>query len=130
MATRQKDPEATVRYLVNQDKGEFVIEISAAWKVTFGAVNPGAGNGSGRYDLHCLRVYEGEKLRAVYCDVKGFRDLSIPMARKVQSEMRESSWTQDSAGNFKARAERKMGESGFVLEASNGDVFTDDTVPF
>lgn len=116
MATRQKDPDSTIRYLVNQDKGEFVIEIPAAWKVTFGAVNPSAGNGSGRYDLHCLRVYEGEKLRAVYCDVKGFRDLSIAMARKVQSEMRESTWTQDSEGNFEAVAKRQLGESAFVVE--------------
>src|SRR5258708_6777712 len=102
MSNRQRDPQATIRYLVREQSGEFVIEIPAHWRVTFGAISPG---GAGRHDLHCMRVYEGEKVRAVYCDVKGFRDLSIPMARKVQSETRSSEWTQDSTGNFKQATE-------------------------
>jgi hypothetical protein len=116
MATRQaKDPDSTIRYLVNTQSSDFVIEIPASWKVTFGQVNPGNGAHSGR-DLHCMRVYEGEKVRAVYCDVRSFRDLSIPMARRVQSEVRESRWTADSEGNFESVAKRQLGESGFVVE--------------
>jgi hypothetical protein len=115
MANRQSDPDSTIRYLVNAQGGDFVIEIPASWKVTFGAVNPGNGAYAGK-DLHCMRVYEGEKVRAVYCDVRSFRDLSIPMARKVQSEVRESRWTADSEGNFEASAKRQLGDSSFVPE--------------
>lgn len=111
---RQADPEVKINYLVNADKGDFIIEIPAHWKVTFGAVNPG-GNMS-RHDLHCLRVWEGEKLRAVYCDIRGFRDLSIPMCRKVQAETRSSTWTMDSAGNFTGSTERTMGEITYEPE--------------
>jgi hypothetical protein len=107
---RQKDPDATIRYLVNQQGGDFVIEVPASWRPTFSAVNPGKGAFSGA-ELHCMRLWEGEKLRAVYCDVRGFRDLSIPMARKVQSETRAASWTQDSSGNFKGTDERQIEKS-------------------
>jgi hypothetical protein len=129
MALRQKDADATIRYLVSQDKGEFVIEIPANWKVTFGAVNPGSADGM-RRDLHCMRVYEGEKVRAVYCDVRGFRDLSIPMARKVQSETRASTWSQDSTGNFKGTTERQLGEASFVPEADVVDLDFGEKAPF
>jgi hypothetical protein len=103
---RQSDPDAIIKLLVLQDRGEFVLEISASWKVTFGAVNPG-GQMSGR-DLHCLRVYEGEKLRAVFCDVRGFRDLAIPLARKVTKETGSAEWTMDSAGNFDRHEKRAI----------------------
>lgn len=124
MALRQKDPDATIRYLVNRDKGDdFVIEIPACWKLTFGAVNPGAAGGNnGRYDLHCLRAWEGEKLRAVWGNVQGFRDLSIPMARKMQSETRASTWTQDSAGNFKGTTERQIESSTWTPEDATPDL--------
>lgn len=120
---RQKDPDAKVRYLVQQQGGDFIIEISAAWKVTFGAVNPGPSGGDYRdKSLHCMRVYEGEKVRAVYCDVKGFRDTSIPMARQVKSEMRSSTWQQDSEGNFKEAREREMATGPVLIEgAFTGD---------
>jgi hypothetical protein len=116
MALRQKDPDAKIRYVVNQHNGDFIIEIPASWKVTFGAVNPANSGMGGRSDLHCMRVYEGEKVRAVYCDVKGFRDLSIPMARKVQSETRASTWTSDSDGSFQGTIERQLGESAYIVE--------------
>lgn len=123
MANRQKQEDAIVRYLVLQERGEFVIEISAKWKVTFGAVNPGAGAHSGR-ELHCMRVWEGEKLRAVYCDVRGFRDLGIPMARKVQSETRSSEWTMDSEGNFDSSVKRLVESKGFVID-DHADPFSE-----
>lgn len=119
---RQKDPDAKVRYLVQQQGGDFIIEIPASWKVTFGAVNPGSGEVGHRGSLHCMRVYEGEKVRAVYCDVKGFRDTSIAMARQVKSEMRQSRWEQDSEGNFKGSRERKMTTGPLLVEGDfDGD---------
>src|SRR3954468_10487462 len=88
MPTTKRTPDETIEYLVIQDRGEFVIELPANWQVTFGAVNPGSPP-HGR-DLHCLRVWEGsgtaKKLRAVFGDVRGFRDLSLPLARKVTKE--------------------------------------------
>jgi hypothetical protein len=109
VSNRQADPEAKVTLLVQRDRGgDFSMEILASWKVTFGAVNPGAPP-HGR-DLHCLRVWEGEKLRAVFCDVRGFRDLSIPLAIKVTKETGSAEWVHDSAGNFE-RSEKRMIET-------------------
>lgn len=111
--------EGTTKYLVIQQSGEFVLELPTAWKLTFGAVNPGAPP-HGR-DLHCLRVWatynsgKGE-LRAVFCDVRGFRDLSIPLARKVNRETGSSSWTMDSAGNFDGKQERRQLESEWLID--------------
>lgn len=113
MANRQADPDATVQYLVLQAGSEFIVELKASWKVTFGAVNPGAPP-HGR-DLHCVRVWEGEKLRAVFCDVRGFRDLSIPLARKVSKETGSASWTMDSEGNFEGNTERQL-ETHFAAD--------------
>lgn len=113
MAFRQSSaPDEKIKYLVTAQGGDFVIEIPANWKPTFGAVNPAAGNG-GRHDLHCMRIWEGDRLRGVFGNVSGFRDLSMPMARKVQSETRASSWTQDSTGNFSGTTERQIGPTSW-----------------
>lgn len=120
MPNRQADPEAApINLLVMQERGEFVIQIPPTWKVTFGAVNPGSQM-SGR-DLHCLRVYEGEKLRGVYCDVRGFRDLSIPLMRKVHKETGSAEWTQDSEGNFE-RNEKVIAERSWAPPENPGDI--------
>jgi hypothetical protein len=115
------DPEEpTIKYLVLQQGGDFVIEVPASYKLTFAAVNP-AGQTMGR-DLHCLRVWETkDKLRAVFCDVRGFRDLSVPLARKVSKETGSAQWTMDSAGGFESTRKREI-EATFVEE--------DDGSPF
>lgn len=122
MATRQrKTPDEKIKYLVTGQGGEFVIELPADWKITFGYVNPaGSKDAYGRGEGHCLRVYEGEKLRAVYADVRGLRDLSIPLARKVQKETGSASWTMDSEGNFEEHKKVDV-ESTLILEAG-GDI--------
>lgn len=113
--TTTRKTVAKKKYLVSAQPADFVIEVPADWKLTFGAVNPGAGN-MGRHDLHCLRVWEGQKLRGVYCDVRGFRDLSIPLARKVQSETGSASWNKDSQGNFEHETSVKV-DAQYQLEA-------------
>jgi hypothetical protein len=106
-----------VKYLVQRERApDFVIEVPADWKLTFGAVNPG---GQSHGHLHCLRVWEGEKLRGVFCDVRGFRDLGIPLAMKIERETGSASWEQDSSGNFE-RTEKR------AIEAH----FEDDRLPF
>ncbi|HTE61061.1 MAG TPA: hypothetical protein VK631_11980 [Solirubrobacteraceae bacterium] len=120
MATRQKEADPpTLSYYVSSPQGDFILQVKADWKVTFGAVNPGAPTGRG--DLHCLRVWEGEKLRAVFCDIRNFRDLSIPLARKVSKETGQSSWTQDSEGNF-ARNEERQIEQSYTADVDPDDI--------
>jgi hypothetical protein len=118
MANRQTTaPEELLTYMVQRaGQPDIQIQIKASWKLTFGAVNPGAPP-HGR-DLHCLRVWEGEKLRAVFCDVRGFRDLSIPLARKVEVEMGTSAWTRDDAGNYEASTKREL-ESRYEHDTSS-----------
>lgn len=99
MPNRNKSSEP-IKYLIERTRGaDFVIEIPANWKLTFASVNPNSQGGM-RGDGHCIRVYEGEKLRAVYCDCKGFRDMTIPLIRKVEVQTGNSSWVQDSEGNM------------------------------
>jgi len=115
----------TKKYLVLQRDGEFVIELPPEYKLTFGAVNPG-GQGMGGHDLHCLRVYDGANtksahLRGVFCDVRAFRDLSIPLARKVKKETGSTSWTMDSEGNFD-RSQARQIESSWEDPADPEDI--------
>jgi hypothetical protein len=121
MANRQTEtPDDVLSYYVSTGRGEdFVLQIKASWKLTFGAVNPG-GQMSGR-DMHCLRIWEGEKMRAVFCDVRGFRDLSLPLARKVSSETGTAEWKQDSNGNFEA-SERRAIETSWEEPANLEDI--------
>jgi hypothetical protein len=99
-------------------RGNFLIEIPAHWKVTFSAVNPNAHQGGYR-DGHCLRVYEGEKQRAVFGDVVGFRDMSIPYAVEIRKETGSSQWERDSNGSFKENIEVNVERR---LEAPDGEV--------
>lgn len=111
MANRNRSTEK-IRYLVREggrnfggdDGKHFVIEVPANWKVTFANVNPNSPNTGGNGG-HCLRVYEGEKLRAVYCDIVAFRDLSIPFAREVSQSVGKREWESDSEGNFSGKTE-------------------------
>lgn len=88
-----------VTYLVEMARGpDVVIQVPANWKLTFSNVNP--QHGGMRGEGVCLRIYEGTKLRSVLGNVNGFRDLSIPFARKVESQTGSATWKHDSAGNF------------------------------
>jgi hypothetical protein len=105
------EPNVT-KYLVTDDRGEFVIEVpKTGWKITFGFVNPAVrdgGDGYGGKRGHCLRVYEGKDLRAVFGNVVGIRDMAIPLARKVERQVGSAEWAMDSTGNFKGSREVKV----------------------
>jgi hypothetical protein len=112
------------RYLVLDDRGEFVLELPEGHYMTFGMVNPGAGDRGYDRNLHCLRVWQGtgnsKVLRAVFGSVRGFRDLSLPLARKVNKEVGNAEWTMDSAGNFDRSVTRRMLPSEFEREPFPG----------
>jgi hypothetical protein len=111
------------KYLVSDSKGDFVIEVpKEGWKITFGFVNPAIRDtdGYGGKAGHCLRVYEGKILRAVFGGVTGVRDLAIPLARRIDKQTGSSSWTKDSSGNFTGSQEIKV-DSELVLEPGEDD---------
>lgn len=123
--TAKKDEIKMIRYLLSTrgGKDDFIIEVPADFKLTFGYVNPaGSKDGYNRGDAHCVRVWDGTKLRAVYGDVVGLRDMSIPLARKVHRETGNASWTMDSQGNFEESKSVAV-ESHLVLEAGDEPVF-------
>lgn len=117
MATRQrKNPDEKLKYLINISGGDdIVIQIPANWKVTFAQVNPDPNGNRGYSGAHCVRVWEGEKLRAVFANATGLRDLSIPLARKVKSETHNTEWKGDSMGNFESSSSRQI-EQEVVFE--------------
>lgn len=118
---RSKDRNKTgepVNYLVEMARGEdVIIEVPANWKLTFSNVNP--QHGGMRSEGVCLRIYEGTKLRSVIGNVNGFRDLSIPFARKVSSQTGSAEWKQDSAGNFEKSEKVSIDHR---LEVENEDI--------
>ena len=119
----ETEPEIEkVTYLVQQAGGDFVIELDPGWRLTFAYVNPAKSEeGYRRNEAHCLRVYEGQKLRAVFGNVTGFRDLSIPLARKFTKETGSAQWTQDSEGNFDRSEKVAIERSYFDDEISFED---------
>ncbi len=80
---------------VDAENGDIVIEIPANWKLTMSGVNPAHAG-----EAYCVRVYEGTALRAVFAGATGFRDLSIPFARKLTNET-GAEWRVDGPTRFK-----------------------------
>jgi hypothetical protein len=118
---RQNQEGEKIKYLITDREGQFVIEVPAWWKVTFSAVNPNDRAPSGHY---AVRVWEGEKLRAVFDSVKNMRDLSIPLARRMVQETTAAQWSRDSMGNFEETRKGQI-DSSFPLEEAD-DPFGDD----
>lgn len=114
-----KEPEL-IHYLIKKKSGaDEMIEVPANWKVTFSSVNPAQGMRD-YGDGYCVRLYEGEKLRAVIGGATGLRDLSIPLMRKYSKESGQSTWESDSEGNFKRSSERQL-ESRWEPEEEDQD---------
>lgn len=116
--------EGTVKYLVSDTTGEFVIELPTSYKITFSNVNPASGGEPGYRDKsYCLRVWERKDvLRAVFCNVVGIRDLSIPLARKITKQTGSASWSHDSVGNFEGSRKVDVDTGAFVIEPGPDDV--------
>ena len=101
------------RIRVYDGKGDFIIEVPAKAKVTFGYFNPSiAGERGGSYDNRygagdnmkrtALRIYEaGEKSNQLACflGVIGFRDVRVKKTKLVQRVVVERRYAGDSEGN-------------------------------
>ena len=129
MATEQvtvEDPEDEVilsesvsdearRIRVYQGSGDFIIEVPAKAKVTFGYFNPsiagdrqvgrdpwGAGaDGRNVIKTTALRIYEaGEKSNQLACflGISGFRDLRVKKTKLVQRVVVERRYADDGEG--------------------------------
>lgn len=109
MAKKQKQQEKTVTYLLTMKNGNLQkLTVPAAWKVTFGPIAPGSkgyesNGGSGM----CLRFYEsGNQQRAVFTDVKAFRDTSIAIQERITKTKQQT-----------VRKDTPQGSKDFVVEA-------------
>lgn len=84
MATRPAKKKAVDLkvYILETKDGMRKVTVPAAWRVTFGPLIAGDKGGHGTL---CLRFYENNKenQRAIFTDVRTFRDESIPIMEKV-----------------------------------------------
>ena len=91
-----------------KSEGELRIRIPATWKVTFGPLSM-----KGYSEGNALRIYESDKQqRACFVDVVSFRDLSIPVLRKLTRKERIAKEQRDGKGNssYEERVEVNEGE--------------------
>jgi hypothetical protein len=103
------------RVRVYDRKGDFLIDVPAGAKITFGYFNPSqSGGGVGRGNTWddgnrnvakqtALRIYErGEKGNQLACfiGVNGFRDESIKLVRLSQRVVIETNLNDDGEGNI------------------------------
>lgn len=107
--------ERTLMMTLADGKDQKITIPKGAW-VTFGPTIPYKGKNQGAYersDGYSLRVYANkakDSLVAVFCDVKSFRDLSIPCAKLVIREAGKSVWKSDEDG-YKVEREVKREKS-------------------
>lgn len=87
------------------------VTVPAAWKLTFGPIwIPAKGNS---HELkYALRFYEGNKenQRAVFSDVKSFRDTSIQIEEQVTKTRAETYYKDTRNGRKAVQAEAKVTE--------------------
>lgn len=123
------------RIRVYDQSGDFVIEVPAGSKVTFGYFNPASagssnphqasweGRGAMTMKTTALRIYEkGERSNQLACflGVNGFRDLAVKKTKLVQKVIVERRYKDDGDGN-----EDWSGQSQRELV-----VKTEDDIPF
>jgi hypothetical protein len=78
-------------YEIETASGKLRIDIPEDWKVTYGPISIGAKSYDGGH--LALRVYESDtKQRAIFTNVKSFRDLSIPVKREVVKRSGSDTW--------------------------------------
>lgn len=88
------------------------VEVPANWKLTFGPTVPYAGKYTGTSEGTALRFYEGNKenLRAIFTDVKSFRDSSIPVMERKTETTRQVVQRQDAGGAKNVIVEARVTE--------------------
>lgn len=63
--------------------GERRVTVPTGWKVTFGPTTPYDKKiGHGGDGSWAVRLYEGDKLRGIFTDVRNFQDMSIQIQEK------------------------------------------------
>lgn len=88
MAKKKTTEKMTTYILTMLGGGLRKVTVPSAYKVTFGPlVMPKKGDGGGYAENNsrtlCLRFYEGTTQRAVFTDVRSFRDQSIPIEERI-----------------------------------------------
>lgn len=97
VAVANDTPDQIRTYEIVTTDGTLRMSIPESWKVTYAPVAPGAKSYDGAY---ALRVYELEtKQRAIFLNVKSFRDLSIPVQRLFVKTKGSDEWKRDNNGN-------------------------------
>jgi hypothetical protein len=97
------------------DGGQKKITVPASWKITFGPIVIPKGkdhNLGAHVSTVALRFYEGNKenQRAVFTNVKGFRDLDIEISEKRVQVKRETVTKQTQQGARDYVAEMRVEE--------------------
>lgn len=80
----KEDIEMKTYILDLRGDGQRRITVPASWKVTFGPIVPGARADRRDVGTLALRFYEGkDQQRAIFTDVRSFRDSSIKLEEKI-----------------------------------------------
>lgn len=100
--TKEKSVAFKTYVLELKNGGLRRVTVPATWKVTFGPTTPYERKNS--YEsgqlVWAVRFYEGNKenLRAIFTDVKSFRDESIPILEKVTKVQRKATQRATASG--------------------------------
>lgn len=111
MATTKKTEEMTTFLLETKNGQQRKVEVPSTWRVTFGPTVPfERKGGGGRYsdELWALRFYDGKELKAIFTDVRSFRDMSISIQEKMIKVQRQTFNKEGSKGGKAVVAEAKI----------------------
>ena len=111
MATRKAVAKSTETktYIIESHRGEKrKVTVPASWKITYGLAAPGSHVSS----PFVLRFYEGNKenLRALFEDVKSFRDSSLKVEVQIEKKQAEVFYKETSQGRREQQAEMTVRE--------------------
>ncbi len=82
-STTKSPSEGMITYAMRCRKGgERRVTVPAPWKVTFGPTIPYKKGHDPESGVWSVRMYDGDKLRAIFTDVESFRDTSIQVLEK------------------------------------------------
>jgi hypothetical protein len=122
MKTEKKKGQKTyILELLNGDLRR--ITVPETWKLTFGPVVPYSGKGGSSDGRVCLRFYEGSKenLRAVFTDVRAFRDESMEIRERRTEVKRQVVQRRDGGGMKNVEVEARVTEWVNPDDVTDGD---------